>query len=93
MKPPLAYYGGKTSIAGRIVSLLPEHGHYVEPFAGSPAVLLAKPPSRMETVNDIDRDLMLFWRVLRDRPADLERACLLTPTFACRASARLPGSR
>jgi DNA adenine methylase len=79
VKPPVAYYGGKTTIASRIVALLPEHGHYVEPFAGSLAVLLAKPPSRMETVNDIDRDLMTFWRVLRDRPADLERACALTP--------------
>ncbi len=67
MKPPVAYYGGKTTIAARIVRLMPGHGHYVEPFGGSLAVLLAKPPSRMETVNDIDRDLMTFWRVLRDR--------------------------
>jgi DNA adenine methylase len=78
VKPPVAYCGGKTTIADRIVALLPEHGHYVEPFAGSLAVLLAKPPSRMETVNDIDQDL-IFWRVLRDRPGDLERACGLTP--------------
>jgi site-specific DNA-adenine methylase len=78
VKPPVAYCGGKTTIADRIVALLPEHGHYVEPFAGSLAVLLAKPPSRMETVNDIDQDL-IFWRVLRDRPGDLERTCGLTP--------------
>ncbi len=79
MKPPVAYFGGKTAIAAQIAALLPRHEHYVEPFAGSLAVLLAKPPSRMETVNDIDGDLMTFWRVLRDRPADLERACALTP--------------
>lgn len=78
-RPPFAYYGGKTLIASKIVGLLPAHDHYVEPFAGSLAVLLAKPKSRVETVNDIDGDLMTFWRVLRDRPADLARAAALTP--------------
>jgi DNA adenine methylase len=79
MKPPFTYFGGKTAIAERIVSLLPPHEHYVEPFAGSLAVLLAKPPSAMETVNDLNCDLMIFWRVLRDQLADLERVCALTP--------------
>lgn len=79
MKPPFTYFGGKTSIADRIVALLPDHEHYVEPFAGSLAVLLAKPPSPMETVNDLDGDLMHFWRTLRDDPEGLERACALTP--------------
>jgi DNA adenine methylase len=79
MKPPIAYYGAKVTIAEKIVRLLPAHEHYVEPFAGSLAVLLAKPPSRMETVNDLDRDLMTFWKVLRDRPLELERVCALTP--------------
>lgn len=79
MKPPFTYFGGKTSIAERIVALLPAHEHYVEPFAGSLAVLLAKPPSRFETVNDLDGDLVNFWQVLRDDPAGLERMCALTP--------------
>lgn len=77
--PPFAYYGGKTTLADRIVALLPEHTHYVEPFAGSLAVLLAKTRSEMETVNDIDGDLMAFWRVLRDRSDDLTRVTDLTP--------------
>jgi DNA adenine methylase len=78
-KPPFTYFGGKTSTAGRIAAMLPAHEHYVEPFAGSLAVLLAKPPSAMETVNDLDHEIMLFWRMLRERPADLERVCALTP--------------
>jgi DNA adenine methylase len=79
LAPPFAYYGGKTTLAERIADLLPPHRHYVEAFAGSLAVLLAKPPSLMETVNDLDGHLMTFWRVLRDRPEDLMRVCALTP--------------
>jgi DNA adenine methylase len=77
--PPFAYYGGKTTLAPQIADLLPRHDHYVEPFAGSLAVLLAKPPVKWETVNDLDGDLMTFWRVLRDQPEDLARVAMLTP--------------
>ncbi len=42
-------------------------------------MLLAKRPSKQETVNDLDNHLMTFWRVLRDRPDELERVCSLTP--------------
>lgn len=79
MKPPFAYFGAKVNVSAQIVALLPKHKHYVEPFAGSLAVLLAKPPAQMETVNDIDGRLMTFWRVLRERPDELIRACALTP--------------
>lgn len=73
------YFGGKINLADRIVALMPQHDHYVEPYCGSLAVLLAKPPAAHETVNDLDGDLMTFWRVLRDAPEELERACALTP--------------
>ena len=79
VKPPFSYYGGKTTLATDIADLLPSHEHYVEPFAGSLAVLLAKPRAPQETVNDLDSKLVAFWRVLRDRPDDLWRACALTP--------------
>lgn len=75
----MAYYGAKTSLAPRIVSMFPEHKRYVEPYAGSLAVLLAKPQSRHEVVNDLDHNLMVFWKVLRDSPEELARVCMLTP--------------
>lgn len=78
-KPPFAYFGGKTTLAQRIAEMLPAHRHYVEPFAGSLAVLLAKAPTPYETVNDLDGHLMTFWRVLRTRGTELAQACYLTP--------------
>lgn len=75
----MLYYGGKQTTAEAIVALLPPHDAYVEPFAGGLAVLLAKPPEHMEVVNDIDGDLVNFWRVLRDHPEDLITACEATP--------------
>lgn len=79
MKPPMPYSGGKQRIADAIVSLFPEHEGYVEPFAGALSVLLAKEPSVLEVVNDLDGEIVAFWRVLRDQPGELERVCALTP--------------
>jgi len=79
IKPPFPYFGGKQRIAEQIVAHFPAHLHYVEPYAGGLSVFLAKPRSRMETLNDLDGALVTFWRVLRDRPAELLRVCALTP--------------
>lgn len=73
---PVTPYGGKAKLTDEIAVMPPEHTLYVEPFAGSLSVLLAK---KLETVNDLDRDLMIFWKVLRERPAHLTRVCALTP--------------
>lgn len=78
-QPPLTYFGGKTRLARQIAALLPACEHYVEVYAGSLAVLLAKPPTRLETASDIDGDLMCFWTVLREHPDALARVCALTP--------------
>lgn len=79
LAPPIPYFGAKQNLAPWIIDHFPRHEHYVEPYAGSLAVLLAKPPSAHETVNDLDQSLMTFWRVLREQPAELERVCALTP--------------
>lgn len=79
MRPPFCYFGGKQAMAARIVGLMPAHDTYIEPFAGSLAVLFAKQPARHEIVNDLDGAIVNFWRVLREQPEQLERACALTP--------------
>jgi DNA adenine methylase len=79
VKAPIAYYGGKTGLALRIIDLMPPHRVYIEPFFGSGAVFFAKPPATHEILNDLDGNVVCFFRMLRDRPEDLERVCALTP--------------
>jgi DNA adenine methylase len=85
---PLKWHGGKHYLARRIVARMPRHLHYVEPFAGGLAVLLARDPADprlwagdgsgtrgvSEVANDINGRLMNFWRVLQD-PDDFDRFC------------------
>ena len=77
--PCFSYHGGKTRLAPVIASLIGPHRTYVEPFAGSLAVFLAKAPSPTEIINDLDTGIVTFYRVLRTRPDELVRACSLTP--------------
>lgn len=63
------WFGGKRTLAPAIVAELGPHTQYFEPFCGSMAVLLAKPPSQKETVNDLHGDLINLARVLKDEKA------------------------
>lgn len=75
----IKYPGAKWKIANWIVSLMPEHKSYLEPFFGSGAVFFTKPRSRIETINDLDGEIVNLFRVVRDTPEALERAVALTP--------------
>jgi DNA adenine methylase len=80
--PALQLAGSKIRLAQQIISLLGQsHGTYVEPYFGTGAVLLAKPPVGVEVVNDIDHELVDFYRVLRRRATryDLIDALVDTP--------------
>jgi len=74
-----AWYGGKFSHLKWLLPLLPKCHHYCEPFAGSAAVLLNRPPSPIETCNDVDGELVNFFRVLRDHKDELVEKISLTP--------------
>ena len=76
---PVMYYGSKNKLARQIIEQMTPHNNYVEPFCGSAAVLLAKDPAHVESINDIDSELVTFFRVLRDHPTRLKRALSLTP--------------
>lgn len=63
MRGPIPYVGGKTRLARRIIALLPEHQTYCEPFAGGAQILFRKAPSNVEVLNDLDFDIINFFRV------------------------------
>ena len=79
MNALLNYPGSKWGMASKIISLMPPHRSYLEPFFGSGAVLFSKEPSAIETVNDIDGEIINFFRVLRNNPNELAQAISLTP--------------
>ena len=70
---PLSYIGGKRRIAKQLVSLIPDHTTYVEPFAGGAQVLFHKAPSNVEVLNDLDFDIVNFFRVCQWHYAELIR--------------------
>ncbi len=78
-RPALRYYGGKWLIAPWIISHFPDHYVYVEPFSGGASVLLRKGPSASEVLNDLDGNVVNYFRVLRERPLDLKRVIEFTP--------------
>lgn len=77
--PPVRYVGSKWKLAPKIVACFPPHETYVEPFAGGANVLFRKPMSAIEVINDIDGEVVNFFKVLRERTADLTMAIDLTP--------------
>ncbi len=70
---PLPYIGGKNRIAKQIIALFPEHKTYVEPFAGGAQVFFHKEPSEVEVLNDLDGELINFFRVLQNHYEELLR--------------------
>lgn len=78
-RPALRYYGGKWRIAPWIISHFPPHKNYLEPCGGAASVLLQKERSPLETYNDLDGNVVNFFRVLRDRPDTLIEKLRLTP--------------
>ena len=73
MNSPLAYIGGKSKLSETIIKMVPEHKAYCEVFAGAAWVFFRKEPSRYETINDLDSDLIIFYRVLQNHVEEFLR--------------------
>jgi DNA adenine methylase len=73
------WYGGKYSHLDSLLPLLPKTTHFCDVFGGSAAVILNRYPSPVETYNDLDGDVVNFFRVLRDQSDELIRGIGLTP--------------
>ena len=76
MKSPISYYGGKATLAKRIVELFPagyQNMAYVEPFLGGGSVFFEKEASMLEVLNDTNRELINFYTVVMNDFVSLEK--------------------
>lgn len=79
MNRVLKYPGSKWNIASQLVNLIPTHHSYVEPYFGSGALLFNKPPSDIETINDLDSDVVNLFRCIQKDSERLARLVMTTP--------------
>lgn len=79
MKSLLKYPGSKWRISDWIISFFPEHKVYLEPYFGSGAVFFNKSPSYIETINDLDGNIVNLFRVCREHPTELAAMLNMTP--------------
>ena len=79
MKAIFKYPGSKWSIAKWIIGFFPDHHSYLEPFFGSGAVLFNKPRSNIETVNDLDGNVVNLFEWIRKDPERLAHEIYYTP--------------
>ncbi len=78
MKTPVSYYGGKQKLASTILKLIPKHNLYCEPFVGGAAIFFAKEPSNVEVINDVNRELVNFYRTVQNDYVGLEKEIKIT---------------
>ncbi len=71
LNSPFKWVGGKSRLRKFIIPMIPPHSCYVEPFAGAAWVLFGKLKSDVEIINDIDDELITFFRVVREKPEEL----------------------
>lgn len=79
MRQLIKYPGSKWSLSNWVTSFFPQHHSYVEPFFGSGAVLFNKKPSNIETVNDIDGEVVNLFECIKQDPEKLAKIIYLTP--------------
>jgi DNA adenine methylase len=75
----LKWVGGKKKLAKQIISIMPPHKQYIEPFFGGGWVFFTKPLAENNIINDVNADLMNMYEVLRDEPHEMMRLVRYTP--------------
>ena len=70
---PIPYIGGKNRLAAQIIALFPDHTTYVEAFAGGAQVFFHKQPSKVEVLNDLDNEVVNFYRCCQSHYGELVR--------------------
>jgi DNA adenine methylase len=73
MKTPITYYGGKQKLLKRILKMIPEHKLYAEPFVGGAAIFFGKETSKVEVINDTNKELINFYRTVQNDFVGLEK--------------------
>lgn len=79
METILKYPGAKNRLASWVVSFIPNHKVYLEPYFGSGAVFFNKPMAKIETINDLDGEVYNLFKVIRDFPDELAKYTEMTP--------------
>lgn len=78
LKTPISYYGGKQKLCTEIIRRIPVHNLYCEPFIGGAAIFFGKEPSRVEVINDTNKELINFYKVVQDDFVSLEKEIRIT---------------
>jgi DNA adenine methylase len=73
MVGPLSYIGGKNRLAKQVIEIFPKHTTYVEAFAGGAQVFFHKEPSKVEVLNDLDGEIVNFFRICQAHHEELIR--------------------
>lgn len=73
MKPPISRMGGKSKLRKTIIEMIPDHVCYVEPFFGAGWVFFGKTPSKVEVINDVDKELINLFKMIKYHAPEIER--------------------
>ena len=73
LKPPITRLGGKSKLRKEIISMMPDHVCYVEPFFGAGWVFFGKTPSKVEVINDVDKELINLFKMIKYHAPEIER--------------------
>ena len=73
LKPPISRMGGKSKLRKKIIELIPEHTCYAEVFFGAGWVFFGKEKSKVEVINDVDKELVNLFKMIKYHEAEIAR--------------------